>query len=140
VLYDSAGFITGQQAFGQSFDLTSAGTVTMTLTEIPWMDTIAGLNGFLTTSSGLLGPASMTSGTETVSVQPGELYAHWFGDANGSFGTGVYGLKITFAPTGATTVGLPKSLVLMLCGLGLLFGWQRRTDRSSAATPMLTSA
>jgi len=130
VLYDSAGFIQGQQSFVQSFDITTQGTLTVTLSSIPWMDAISGLNAFLTTSSGLVGPASMTSGSETIDIQPGMIYAHWFGDANGAYGAGVYGLKIMFEAGGGggTTVALPTSLVLMLSGLGLLFGWRRRED------------
>jgi hypothetical protein len=124
VLYDSSGFIQGQQSFVQGFDLTSAGTVTVTLSNIPWLDTIAGLDCFLSTANGAVG-TSMGPGTESFTVGPGMVYAHWFGDANGAFGLGVYGLNIVFQPTG-TPVPLPASLVLLLSGLGLLWGWQRR--------------
>jgi MYXO-CTERM domain-containing protein len=55
------------------------------------------------------------------------LYAHWFGNANGAFGLGVYGLNIAFQPTG-TPVPLPTSLILLLSGLGMLWGWQRRPE------------
>jgi len=129
VLYDNAGFIEGEQSFVQSFDITTPGTLTVTLSNIPWMDTIADLNCFLTTSKGLMGPATMSSGSESINVRPGMIYAHWYGDADGRFGIGVYGLKITFEPNGTVPVGLPKSLILLLSGLGLLFGWQRRGDR-----------
>jgi hypothetical protein len=125
VLYDSAGFITGQQSFVQSFDITTAGTLTVTLSNIPWLDTIAGLNGFVSTATSVLG-SSIGVGTESMSVQPGMIYAHWFGDANGAYGLGVYGVKIMFQPNGVTAVALPRSLVLLLSGLGVLFGWQRR--------------
>ena len=125
VIYNSAGFIQGQQSFVQSFDITTAGTVTVTLSNIPWLDTISGLNCFLTTSSGLLAP-SMGVGTESMNVEPGVYYAHWLGDANGGYGVGVYGLDITFQPSGVTPVALPTSSILLLSGLGLVFGWQRR--------------
>jgi hypothetical protein len=126
VLYDSAGFVQGQQSFVQGFDLTSAGTVTVTLSNIPWLDTISGLDCFLSTASGAIG-ATMGPGTETFNVGPGMLYAHWFGNANGAFGLGVYGLNIAFQPTG-TPVPLPTSLILLLSGLGMLWGWQRRPE------------
>lgn len=133
LLYNNAGFIEGQQSFVQSFAITTPGTLTVTLSNIPWMDAIAGLNCFLTTSKGLMGPETMSSGSESINVQPGMIYAHWYGDANGPFGIGVYGLKIAFEPNGGVPVGLPKSLILMLSGLGLLFGWQRRAAPTMAA-------
>jgi len=131
VLYDSAGFIQGQQSFVQSFDITTPGTITITLSNIPWLDTISDLTCFLSTSSGALGTA-IGVGTETISVGPGMIYAHWFGDAAGSYGVGVYGLNIDFQPT-ATPVPLPRSLIFLLSGLGLLWGWQQRSTRHEAA-------
>ena len=78
VLYDSSGFIQGQQSFVQSFDITTAGTLTVSLSDIPWLDTISNLNFFLTTASGTVG-ASMGAGTESMSVGPGMVYAHCTG-------------------------------------------------------------
>jgi MYXO-CTERM domain-containing protein len=127
VLYDSSGFIQGQQSFVQGFDLTSAGTVTVTLSNIPWLDTISGLDCFLSTANGAIG-GSMSAGTESFDVGPGMLYAHWFGDARGAFGLGVYGLNIVFQASGQTPVPLPTSLILLLSGLGMLWGWQRRPE------------
>jgi hypothetical protein len=124
VLYNSAGFIQGKQSYVQSFDITTPGTLTVTLTNIPWLDTIADLNCFLTSSSGLIAKA-MGVGTESISVGSGMIYAHWLGDASGAYDLGVYGLKITFQPN-AAPVGLPGSLILLLSGLGVLLGWQRR--------------
>jgi hypothetical protein len=129
VLYDSSGFIQGQQSFVQSFDITTAGTLTVSLADIPWLDTISNLNFFLTTATGTVG-ASMGAGTESVGLGPGMVYAHWFGDAAGTFGVGAYGIKLMFQPTGATPVPLPGALILLLSGLGLLFGmrYRRRFD------------
>jgi hypothetical protein len=123
VLYDSAGFLEGSQSFVQSFNITTPGTITVTLTDIAWLDAITNLTGFLTTTSGVVGQAF--SGSETMSVGPGTIYAHWFGEAQGPDDLGVLGVKISFQPSVAA-VPLPASLCLLLSGLGILLGWQRR--------------
>jgi MYXO-CTERM domain-containing protein len=56
----------------------------------------------------------------------GTYYAHWFGEADGQFKLGVDELRITFTPQGVTPVPLPGTMLMLLAGLGLLFGWQRR--------------
>jgi hypothetical protein len=122
VLYDSAGFVQGVQSFTESFAITTPGTLTITLTDIPWLDTLSNLTCFLTSSRGLMG-TSMGPGSEQFKVGSGTIFAHWFGEADGKYGIGVYGMKIDFQPY---SVGLPSSLILMLSGLGLLFGWQRQ--------------
>jgi hypothetical protein len=121
-LYDSSGFVQGQQSFVQSFDITSPGTLTVSLSDIPWLDTISNLNFFLTTTTGPMG-GSMGQGTESINVGPGVVFAHWFGDANGIFGVGAYGIKIEFQPS--TPVPLPPSLPLALSGLLVFFGCRR---------------
>jgi hypothetical protein len=134
VLYDSSGFIQGQQSFVQSFDLTSAGTITVSLSDIPWLDTISNLSFFLTTATGTVG-SPMGAGTESLDVGPGVVYAHWFGDADGSFGVGAYGIKLTFQPGGgATPVPLPGTLALLLSGLLALVGLQVRRSDDKALT------
>jgi hypothetical protein len=136
VLYDSSGFIQGQQSFVQSFDIKTAGTLTVSLSDIPWLDTISNLNFFVTTASGTLG-TPMGAGTESMNVGPGMLYAHWYGDANGVFGVGAFGIKLTFQPNDATPVPLPGALVLLLSGLGALFArgrFRRGVDDEALTT------
>jgi hypothetical protein len=123
VLYDSASFLQGQQSFVQSFNITTPGTISVSLSNIPWLDVISDLTCFLTSVTGLVG-STMTSGSESFSVGAGTIYAHWFGEAQGNYGIGVVGIKIVFQP--GTVVGLPASFILLLSGLGVLFGWQRR--------------
>jgi len=124
VLYDSASFIEGQQSFVQQLNISTPGTLTVTLSSIPWLDIISDLTGFLTTASGVVG-STMVNGSETFSVGSGTIYAHWFGETQGPNNLGVLGVKIVFTPN-ATPVPLPVSWVLLLSGLGVLFGWQRR--------------
>jgi len=125
VMYDSAGLIQGQQSFTDSFVIPTAGTLTVTLTDIPWLDTVSDLSGFVSTTTGVIGKP-MTLGTESMYIQqPGTVYAHFFGDANGTYGIGAYGVKVSFN-AGPSPVPLPGTLVLLFSGLGLLLGWQRR--------------
>jgi hypothetical protein len=106
----------------------------MTLSSIPWLDAVSNLSGFLTSASGLIGTNISGAGSESVNVGAGTYYAHWFGTAQGDYNLGVVGMKITFQP-GVVPVGLPTSFVLMLSGLGILFGWQSRRAPASALVP-----
>jgi hypothetical protein len=135
VLYDAGSFVQGEQSFTQSFNISGPGTLTVSMSDVPWLDIVSDLNCFLSTASGLINPAANSggSGSESFSVGSGPIYAHWFGSAQGVYDLGVIGVKITFQPAGIP-VPLPASLVLLLSGLGVLFGWQRRTMQSATAT------
>jgi hypothetical protein len=135
-LYDSTSLVKGQQSFVQSFSVATPGTLTVTLTDVPWLDTLSGLNCFISTASGVLGSA-MGEGTESMDITAGTVYAHWFGSAQGAYNLGVMGVKIEFEPS-ASAVPLPTSFILLLSGLGLLFGWQNR--RPSSATQLHAAA
>jgi hypothetical protein len=129
-LYDGTSLVQGQSAFVQTFNVTSPGVLTVTLTDIPWLDTVSGLTGFLTTASGVVG-SSMGAGAQSYDVSAGTVYAHWFGQAQGNYDIGVVGVNVSFQPSG-TAVPLPTTLILMLSGLGLLFGWQSRKSPALA--------
>ena len=133
VIYDGISLFQGQQAFMDSFTVATPGSLTMTVTDIPWLDPVSNQSFFLSSATGLLG-STMADGGETLSVGPGTYYAHWLGDAAGSYGMSVVGVSIEFQPNGAV-VGLPASLLLLLSGLGLLFGWQRRGAPAELAYP-----
>jgi hypothetical protein len=130
VLYDGSGFLQGTQSFIESFNLPSAGTLTVTLSNVDWIAPLASLNLLVSSPNGKLGP-EMAAGTSTFAVQSGEVSAQWFGTAQGPLNTGVYAVKIEFQPAGGTPVPLPASIALLLSGLVLLF-WQRRRKGAGA--------
>jgi hypothetical protein len=124
VIYDGSAFITGTVSNAETFNLISAGTLTVTLTNQTWPVQLANLSLSVSTANGPVGP-SMAPGTETFQVGAGLITAQWFGTAQGSLDTGVYSLSIDFAPTIAP-VPLPASAGLLLSGLCLLL-FQRRS-------------
>ncbi len=132
VMYDSAGFIQGQQSFVEAFNITTPGTLTVSLSSVSWLDTVTDLNAFVSTPSGVVGSA-MGPGTESTNVGPGMVYVHWFGDASGAYDLGVYGLKVTFQPSGVSAVPLPDSLLLLVSGIGFLLAWQCRRPVNALA-------
>jgi hypothetical protein len=122
VIYDSASVVEGQQGFVEPFDITTPGTLTMTISNIPWLDVVTDMTSYLSTTSGVIGKTMYAAGTESVSVGPGTFYAHWFGNGQGTYNEGVLGVDIQFQPSYAT-VPLPASLLLLLSGLAFLFPW-----------------
>ena len=78
LLYDGISVISGSQSSVQSFNVTTPGLLTMTLSNIPWLDVVSNLSGFLSTASGEIG-TTIGAGTESVNVGAGTYYAHWFG-------------------------------------------------------------
>jgi hypothetical protein len=129
VLYDGTGFLQGTESFVQSFNLSSPGTLTVTLSNVAWPQQLASLNLLLTSAKGMDGP-EMGAGTSTFNVGSGNVFAQWFGSAQGPLNTGVYSMEIQFQPAGGITVPLPTSIALLLSGLGLLI-WQRRVRTES---------
>jgi hypothetical protein len=136
VMYDEASLLVGQGGGTQSLDLSTAGTLTITVTNIPFLDAVADLTSFLSTSSGVVGDKMYTPGSESVSVGPGLYYASWFGNAQGTYNEGVVGVEIQFQP--ANAVPLPASWLLLVSGLGVLFGWQRRPSPELASMKLMS--
>ena len=131
VLYDDAGFLTGTQSFVESFNLPSAGTLTVTLSNIAWPEQLASLNLLLTSAGGTLGP-EMGPGTTTFNIAAGgNVFAQWFGKAQGPLDLGVYSMRIDFVPAGGTAVPLPTSIALLISGMALMLLQLRSRRRAS---------
>lgn len=130
VLYDGSAFMTGTQSFSDAFNLTGPGTLTVTLTNVAWPEKLASLNFLLSSANGMMGP-EMGAGTYSYNVAAGgNVFAQWFGTAQGPLNAGVYSLKIDFQPLGGTPVPLPTSVALLLSGLALLL-WQGRVKSTT---------
>jgi hypothetical protein len=125
VLFDGSGFLRGTQSFTQTLNLTSAGTLTVTLSNIAWPQQLASLNFLLSSANGTVGP-EMSAGTYSFAIAAGgNVFAQWFGTAQGPLNAGVYSLKIDFQAEAGTPVPVPASVLLLLSGLALLL-WQNR--------------
>jgi hypothetical protein len=131
VLYDGTGFVVGTQSFVQSFNLSTPGTLTVTLTNVAWPEELANLNMLMTSSNGTMGP-EMGAGTSSFNVKAGDVFAQWFGTAQGPLDAGVFSMKIDFTPAGQAVVPLPTSIALLVSGLALLV-WQRRQADPAAS-------
>ena len=58
ILYDGVGFMQGTQSFTDSFNLSSPGTLTVTLANVAWPTQLASLDLLVSSSSGALGPGA----------------------------------------------------------------------------------
>jgi hypothetical protein len=126
VIFDSMSFFQGQQAFTQSFSVTTPGTLSVSLSDMPWLDAVSDLSFFLSSPTGTVGQTLSGNGSELISIGPGTYTANWFGNSAGTYNMGVVGVDVNFFAKG-TPVPLPASLFLMLTGLGLVFAWPRMT-------------
>jgi hypothetical protein len=102
ILYDGVGFMQGTQSFTDSFNLSSPGTLTVTLANVAWPTQLASLDLLVSSPSGALGPeldATNSTATATYNVTSGNVVAQWFGTAQGSLNAGVYAMEIQFQPS-----------------------------------------
>src|ERR1700690_3628873 len=111
VLYNSSGFLVGQQSFSDSFSVSGPGTLTVSLTNMAWPEQLASLNMVVSTPQGLLGPEG-GAGTDSYSLTGGPVTVQWFGTAQGPLDAGVYGMNIQFQSNGVMPVPLPMSIGL----------------------------
>jgi hypothetical protein len=125
-LLDTVGFIRGTQVFTDAINVTSAGTLNITLADVPWLDTLQNLNCFLSAPGGGIIGKAQNGLFESVDVQPGTFYVNWYGQAAGPLSLGAYSMSVNFSPA-VLPVPLPSALILMLLALASLAGGLRRT-------------
>ena len=111
-----------------SFDAPSAGTVTATLSNLPWPSSLKTLEFAATTSTDVISSwSALDSANETRSesflVGPGTYFAHIMAAAgDNALNLGLYSLNLTFS---TNVVPLPASDWMLLAGVLVLFGLTR---------------
>src|SRR5262249_25962243 len=78
-LLESVGCMGKGQVFSDAINIPSAGTLTVKLAGISWLDALQNLNCFVSTAGGgIIGNAN-NGALDTVQVQPGTVYVNWYG-------------------------------------------------------------
>lgn len=128
------GVFVGDPTAQYSLNVSSAGSLSVYLTDYHWPSPLADLTVEIASPTKILGQMK-GAGHETLSLSgPGTYYAYVMGDASGPLNIGAYGLKADFQPLSDTpsTVPLPGSVSLLLGGIAALL-WSVR--RKSAPAP-----
>src|SRR3569832_2019018 len=123
----------GSAADSYSLSATSAGTLTVMVTSVPWPVPLSALSFNTTTATDALTPlpsptapeAAALSGSEPLvasyQVGPGTYFAHVFATAGpSSLNFGLYSVKMTFTP-----VPLPAGVGLLMIGILVLLALRR---------------
>ncbi len=116
--YSRSSLVQGSAANVMAIDVTSAGKVELTVTDLDFPSPFASLDVGLTDGSSSLGSLA-DPGTFTVDLtKPMMLYAEVFAVAGASSDVGLYNLNAVLIP--ASPVPLPRPAGLLSMGLGLL--------------------
>jgi hypothetical protein len=128
-LYSGSKLVVGASASVVQLDIPSAGTLTLTWTDLDFSSSLAALEVGLSDASKTLGDYDYDGSTTVDLSGPLMLYATVFATAQGSMDVGLYHLSATFTPAVVATVPLPG---LGVSGLGVGFlgvlaiAWRRR--------------
>jgi hypothetical protein len=139
ILLSQTTLVAGTESTVASFTIPGPGSLTVTLSNIAWPQSLESLSFMLSSSDQVMAAWSTENSTsESYNVTPGTYFAHVTGSAAGSLDLGLYSITITFQPAGV--VPLPASGTLLLCGLlaMALWAWSRqRRSQAASAVPRL---
>ncbi|MDB6102104.1 MAG: hypothetical protein JWO52_2103 [Gammaproteobacteria bacterium] len=126
MLLSDTTLVRGTSSATFSFATPSAGTVTATVSNLPWPSSLKTLDFQATTASETISSWSALdsnqTGTESFAVGQGTYFAHIMAVAQGDLDLGLYSLNLTFSPN---VVPLPTSNWMLLAGILVLFGLTR---------------
>lgn len=97
----------------ETLTLTSAGTLTMTVTDLAWPQALAALSFAITDSTHALLTADAAGSLIYQVTSPMTLFANVFATPNAASNAGLYHLSVSFAPV----VPLPAAVWLLFSGL-----------------------
>jgi hypothetical protein len=138
LLLAESGHISGQQLTSFSFNAPSAGTFTVSLTNLAWPERLSALSFALgTAGNGKLASLDSEGQMNFDISSAGTYYALVAGTAQGRWNVGMYSLNISFAQLGGPTpVPLPGALMLLFSALTGVIGVTRKTtNRGMAVAP-----
>jgi hypothetical protein len=125
MLFQGSELVQGSTAMVTPLQLDTAGSLSLTLTDMNFPESLGALSFAVTDANTLLksmdGPGVMTLDV----AGPTTLYADVFATAQGSANVGLFNLQVSF--TSLAPVPLPPSglLLAMILAAMLLFGWRR---------------
>jgi hypothetical protein len=119
MLVSETTLVNGTDESVAAFTVTTAGPITVELTNIPWPQALASLSFMLSSANQVISSwSTQTSTVETYQLTPGTYYAHVSGTAAGTMDLGLYSLSIGTQPV--APVPLPPGAELLAAGLLLL--------------------
>jgi hypothetical protein len=127
MLLSDTTMVRGTSSATFSFDVPTTGTVTATLSNLVWPDSLKTLTFSATTANSTLSSwsaldSSDQTRSEPFTVGPGTYFAHIMATAQGDLNLGLYSLNVTFTPS---AVSLPATEWMLLAGVLMLFGLTR---------------
>lgn len=134
LLDDGANVFQGSQSFSDDFKVSTAGTLTVSISGVPSSDPISdfGFNLLVLPahdaySEGWDIAFLRGDGSVTIPVVAGTIYGLTFDQLAGASDSGTSSVEVLFQPGGSPSpVPLPSSVILLVSGLGLAFVRQSR--------------
>lgn len=134
VVYENAGFISGEGSYQSSFAIAEKGRYRATLTDYRFGDVFE-LLGFSIKKDGMKEIGVFGEGTFEFSADVGTYYTAVFGNASDNIGLGLYGVQISLIENGAvgplpgdgpSPVPAPAAIVLFASAMAGMVGFAHR--------------